>query len=397
MRDVKILKVLFVVGAPNPFPGAAWTRIGFFANAWSKSGHSVEVLGTFSYRTHQQKGTQEIRNTMVLNLIPNLGLLNPPIFILNSIAAFAVSALLLLVRKPNVTVISVPAGDVGLGAIVACRLFRAEHVIDYRDEWEYNAKSLAYSQVGKCFCSVIEKLNTILYSGSRLVVAVTSNLVQSLKCRGLSNVRHVPNGADLEVFKPSDNRRDNMDFTVIYTGLIGQYYRVDLAVRSMKKCEDMGLRNVRMFFAGSGETDKLLKLAAELGIASKVEYKGVITDKSELAQLMARADVGLIPYDDNPLWKNSLPTKFFEYCACGLPIVATAHEDSLLASLINEYAIDVTSPPLNAEKLAEAVYWIHGNKSFREAAGKRARLLVEEKFDRNNIADQFLDLLKVWL
>jgi len=43
------LKVLFVLGFPNPFPGAGWTRIGFLAEDWSKKGHSIKVVGAFNF------------------------------------------------------------------------------------------------------------------------------------------------------------------------------------------------------------------------------------------------------------------------------------------------------------------------------------------------------------
>ena len=166
-----------------------------------------------------------------------------------------------------------------------------------------------------------------------------------------------------------------------------------MAVKAVKKLVDRGLRNVKLVIAGGGELEKVLNLSLKLGVSSNIEYKGVINDKAELARLIAEADVGLIPYDDNPLWKNSLPAKFFEYCACGIPVIATTHQDSLFATLIREYEIGMTSPPMNEEKLAEAIYRIYKDKSFREAAGKRARSLIEEKFDRNKIAEDFLRLV----
>ena len=134
-------------------------------------------------------------------------------------------------------------------------------------------------------------------------------------------------------------------------------------------------------------------MAFELGVSSNIEYRGVINNKAKLAELIAEADVGLIPYDDNPLWKNSLPAKFFEYCACGIPVIATVYDDSLLAMYIRKYGIGVTSPPMDKKKLAEAIYWIYKNKSFREAAGKKARALIKEKFDRNKIAEIFVKLI----
>ena len=109
------------------------------------------------------------------------------------------------------------------------------------------------------------------------------------------------------------------------------------------------------------------------------------------------ADAGIIPYDDNPFWKNSIPAKFYEYCACGLPVIATVHNGSYLQELIEKYKIGVTSPPLDEEKLADAIHWLYKNKSFREVAGRRARQLMEEKFDRNKIAKEYLNLVESML
>ena len=36
------MKILFILGFANPFAGAGWTRIGFFADKWSRKGHAIE-------------------------------------------------------------------------------------------------------------------------------------------------------------------------------------------------------------------------------------------------------------------------------------------------------------------------------------------------------------------
>ena len=388
------MKILFVLGVPNPFSGAAWTRIGFFSKDWSRKGHSVEVLGTFSYKTLQERGVRKIGKVKIFNLTFNMGLSHPLIFTLNGIISFIVSTFFLLAKKPNVVVVSVPSGDAGLGALMACKLLKARFVVDYRDEWEDYTISIINYKTGKLFYSIIRKLAACLYGRSQLVVAATPNFATSLKLRGVTDVRLVWNGADTRTFKPLGNDRENQGFIVFYSGGVGGYYRLDIAVQSIKKLVDKGAENVKLIIAGGGEAQKVLKLAFEMGISGNIEYNGVINDKAKLAELIAEADVGLIPYDDNPLWKNSLPAKFFEYCACGIPVIATVYEDSLLATFIREYGIGVTSPPMDEQKLTEAIYWIYKETSLREAAGKRARALVEEKFDRTKIAENFLKLIE---
>jgi glycosyltransferase involved in cell wall biosynthesis len=121
---------------------------------------------------------------------------------------------------------------------------------------------------------------------------------------------------------------------------------------------------------------------------------GVENDKVAIAQIISAGDVGIVPYDDNPLWKNSVSAKFYEYCACGIPVIATVYDDSLLARIIKEYGIGLTTPPLDDGKLSEAILQLYRNVQFMEVMGRRARMLVEDKFDRNKIADEFFKLIE---
>jgi glycosyltransferase involved in cell wall biosynthesis len=389
------MKILLVLGFPNPFPGAGWTRIGFLAGNWSRRGHAVDVLGTFSYKSLRKRGVAKNGEINIFNLIFNMSLNHPLIFFtLNSITSLIVSTLFLAAKKPDVVIVSVPTGDVGLGAVMACKLVRAKCVVDYRDEWEDYMISLNSSNIGKSFYSIVKKVTASFYAKSQMVTAVTANFAESLRRRGVVNVRLVPNGADITVFKPLTGKKRNEVFTLFYLGGVGGYYRLDVALRAMKRLEEKGVKNIKLVIAGEGEMQKVLNLARGIGVHKAIEYKGAIDDKAKLAELMAKADIGLVPYDDNPLWKNSIPAKFFEYCACGLPVVATVYMDSILSKLIKEYEIGVTAPPMDQEKLAEAIYSIYENEPFREAAGKRARLLIEEKFDKNKIAAEFLNLVR---
>jgi len=397
------LKILFVLGFPNPFPGAAWTRIGFFATQWSKRGHSIEVLGTFGYKSLGKKGARKIENVNIFNIIPNIGVISPLIFILNILISFLISASFLLVRRPDIIIISVPPGDVGIGAMMGCKLLRAKYMIDYRDEWEeYTISIVNNSRIGKFFSSIIKKLTTTFYSHCKLITTVTPNLKRILMKRGLKNVMLVTNGADINIFKPYDKAavRSKLglhtdDFIIVYNGLIGNYYRLDVVVKVLKKLNSNVRNKVKLLIVGEGpDLFKVLNIAKELDLENNIIYLGVKNDKREVAEILSAADVGIIPYDDNPLWKNTISTKFYEYCACGLPIIAMVYDDSLLGELIKRHEIGVILPPLNEERLVEAIHWSYENKGFREEAGRRARRLIEEKFDREKISGEYLNIIE---
>jgi glycosyltransferase involved in cell wall biosynthesis len=362
----------------------------------------IEILGAVSYKSIQKRGARKFSDANIFNLILNIGVNNPSIFILNSFLSLIISTLFLFTKRPNIVIISMPTGDIGLGALFACRLTRVKCIVDYRDEWEDYMLSLNSSKIRKAFYSFVKKLMASLYAKCNLTVAVTPNLLLRLKSRGVTKVKCIPNGADVNLFKPYDKkavrrklglRKD--DFIIVHSGGIGAYYRLDIVVRALAKLDASLRSKVKLLMVGYGpDLPKIMNMAKNLSLEDSMIYLGLKNDKRELAEILSAADVGLIPYDNSPLWKNSVPAKFYEYCACGIPVVATVHDDSHLGELIKRHEIGRTSPPLDEEKLANAIYWLYKNKSFRESAGKRARQLIEEKFDRNKIAERFLDLIR---
>jgi len=403
MKNVKMwknqrLRILFVLGFPNPFPGAAWTRVGFFATHWSRRGHLIEVLGAFGYRSLRKRGVRKVENVNIFNIIPNVGVISPLAFVLNTLISFLVSVIFLLVRKPNIIIISVPPGDVGIGAIMACKLLRAKYIIDYRDEWEDYMVSITNSRSKKSFYSILKKFLTSMYARSHLIITVTPDFACSLKRRGLMNVRLIPNGADTKVFKKYDKiliRKklgfNDDDFIIVYNGLIGWYYRLDTIIKALTKLSQK-IENIKFLIIGEGpDIPRILALSNSLNICEKVLYLGVKNDKKEIAEILSACDVGIIP---GLYSKGQLPVKFFEYSACELPTIATIYPDSLLARLIEMYELGIVVPPMDENKLTEAIYYIYKDKYFRMVAGRRARLFVEKRFDRNKIADDFLKLIE---
>jgi glycosyltransferase involved in cell wall biosynthesis len=388
------LKLLLVLGHPNPFPGAAWARIGFLAEAWYKKGHVVEVLGAFGPRSFRKRGATKLEAINTLNLVFNMSVTNPAIFVINTAISFLTTSIVLFIRRPNLVVVSVPPGDVGLGAIAASRIVKTRCVVDVRDEWEDFAASLATSRLGKGFFHLVKRIANLVYATSELVVGVTPPIAAALESRGVTGIRLMPNGADLGVFHPKPVLDRSTRLTLVYTGHIGSYYRLDLALKALKRLKDVGVSKLRLVIAGTGDIGVILKLAQQLGISSSVVYKGSITGKRRLGSIMALAQAGLIPYDDNPLWRNTLPAKFFEYCACGLPVIAMAYDDSVLADLIKENGVGLVVPPLNEQELAAAIYKMYRDSLFRTNAGKKARELVLREFDRQKLADRFLKAIK---
>jgi len=309
--------------------------------------------------------------------------------------------LMIFFKRPDLLVISIPKGDTALGSCFVGLAFRKKIIIDYRDEWEDYKIDQAKTENFRKLCKSLKQQMTKFYLRCNHVITVTEPIVQKLSNRGIKNVKLIPNGADIKIFKPDDKVKlrqamgyDERDFIFVYSGGIAGYYRLDLVVRSIGNLIKKN-QNVKLVLVGRGSYLKELKnLIKKEGLEKNIHYLGEVFEKKELAKILSASDVGIVPFDSNPLWKNALPSKALEYFACGLPVVATVFEDSVLGKIITENQIGLISVPENVDELTNVLEQIINDEEFVNKVQDRACKLIHEQFDRNKIAMEFLKLLE---
>lgn len=391
---------MFFLYHPNPYPGAGWRRIESLAGYLRNRGYSVTIAGAFTPKSLSKAGSSELNGVKIINITPVVNTSSTSSVVFNILSSLFTSFLVFLYLRPKLVIISVPLGETALGSYLIGRLFGAKIVFDYRDLWEDYAISTAKSRVGKRLHEYLKEIMTRCYQQGEVVTTVTDTVAQHLLSRGITKIKVLPNGADTNIFKPYDkisSRKEigfhEGDFILTYSGTIGVYYRLDLVIKALKIIIDR-LENIKLLMVGDGpDLEMIRKLSKEMGLHDKIIYFGAKDDKKILAQILSASDVGLVPYDANPLWKSALPAKVFEYFACGLPVIATVYEDSTLAKLICNNRVGLISEPDNADALAEEIKRIYTDSSYRIDAGNRASLLVKKLYDRNKTAEMFFNLV----
>jgi glycosyltransferase involved in cell wall biosynthesis len=375
-------------------------RTAFFAEYFSLRGHNVSVVGVFSATTLRKAGVSRSNQIRVINMIPTLMTSGIFSLILNLISSTLASFFAIIFARPEIVIISVPQGETGLGSYVAGKFLRRKLVIDYRDEWEDYAIGIATCPIHKKFYKFLKSLMTRCYTKSDLLVTVSEALTTSLLQRGITAAKVISNGADLNLFKQYDKEvlrskfgLQKNDFVFVYSGGIGVYYKLDIVIKALKKIMN-DAKNVKLILVGYGnDVNRVLNLARDLDLLDRVFYLGVKTDQLELAQVLSASDIGIVPFDSNPLWKNALPAKAMEYFACGLPVLATVYTDSILGKIIREHNIGLISDPENIDALAGNMDRLYKDRLYSNEAGRRAMSLAKERFDRSNIAKDFLGML----
>jgi len=167
---------------------------------------------------------------------------------------------------------------------------------------------------------------------SDLISTVSPSLVDRLDRLGFES-RLITNGADTDYFKPMDaaegKRRLGLDedlFVMGFAGSMEKWYVLDEVIKKFSELLDREGDSRLLIVGGSlftGYEDELKGLAKDLGIADKVIFTGLV-EYRELPRYISAMDLCLIPFSpSSDYWVDIvLPNKFFEYSACGKPILS---------------------------------------------------------------------------
>jgi glycosyltransferase involved in cell wall biosynthesis len=162
-----------------------------------------------------------------------------------------------------------------------------------------------------------------------IITTVSPSLVEKLRQLGFS-AELITNGVDTEFFKPSDGspvRKElgiaNGDFVIGFCGSIERWYALDEMIRALPSLIRYRPDTRLLIVGGSLFTNyeqELKDLVETLQVSDNVIFTG-LKPYTELPRYIASMDACTIPLAP-PQWGDiALPNKYFEYSACGKPIV----------------------------------------------------------------------------
>lgn len=210
-----------------------------------------------------------------------------------------------------------------------------------------------------------------------LVITVSDHWRETLLERGVGveKLLVVMNLADERIFRipdPLPPRREG--FGLIYHGTVHYRSGLDLAVSAVAllKHEIPGLR---LTILGKGDQMAYLRsLTEELGVGHLVELRDELVPAEFLPEIIASADLGIVPYRDDVFTDGLVPTKLMEYAVMGLPCVAsatTAIETYFQGTMVAFFT------PGDAQSLADTILELYRNPDSRDELAKRAEVFTD--------------------
>jgi glycosyltransferase involved in cell wall biosynthesis len=241
------------------------------------------------------------------------------------------------------------------------------------------------------------------YFHSTHVVALSPGMKAGIVKSGYpeSQISVIPNGCDNSLFGNTDV--DGKTFLtqylpsvegpiVTYAGALGVIngvgYLVDIAAAMLKLDP-----SVRFVIIGTGKEEENIRAKArKLGVLKQNLWMLPRMLKQDMPKVLSASTLATSLFIDLPeMWNNSA-NKFFDALAAGCPVMI--NYQGWQAELLRKTGSGLTVPARDPEDAARKLHDFLQDKSRLAKAGKAARNLAEEEFDRDKLARKLLTVLE---
>lgn len=391
----------------NDAGGSRWNQ---FAKYWAQAGHKVTVLaGTVHYATGRK--TPEYKGKFIVRerVMDNLDVLWCHVsesynksFVGRFWAyiSFAFSTILVglfCTGKCDVIICTSPPLTVGLTGWVLSKLKRIPMVFEVRDLWPESAIDTGVL-TNKWLIKMGYWLERKSYKSASWINVLTPAFERALiEKKGVrpDRISMIPNGADLDVFKPGhrNNRvrekyRLGGKFIVTYVGAHGVANHLIQILETAKLFKEDS--DIAFMLVGDGMEKPMLKeKAAEWGLNNVLFVDSV--PKDVIVDYIAASDVCTAVLKKVDTFKTVYPNKVFDYMAAARPVIIGI--DGVARKLVVNAKAGIFAEPENAQSFAEAIMFLKENPQKRQVFGENGLKFVRQNFDRAILASKYTDIL----
>ena len=237
-------------------------------------------------------------------------------------------------------------------------------------------------------------LKLLLKRADKIIITQPSYLKSSNYLRDYQDkIEVIPNGVDVDKFKPNENFNDDNNYTIFFLSLLDEFHRykgLDILLKSLQIVKKE-IPNFKLVVGGKGVlVDYYKKMAASMGLVDNVEFTGFISD-DEIVGYYNQANVFVLPSTSS--LQEGFGIVALEALACQIPVITT----DIVGVAEDLVAVNggLVVPPKDVVKLAEAIIIIFKDRELQKEMGKRGRKLVMEKYTWKSVASNMEKLYKI--
>jgi glycosyltransferase involved in cell wall biosynthesis len=322
-------------------------------------------------------------------------------------AKFALQSVSVALREPCdiIFATSTPL-TAAIPGIFAKILRRKPFVFEVRDLWPELPRAMGMRN--PFLLMAMSLLEWAGYHAADALLGLSPGIVRGIRKRAPQKtpVEMIPNGCDLELFKPQNTAESDSafsfsqlspalgdnDFVAGFTGAHGLANGLESVLAAARVLKQRGAARVKFLFIGDGNRkDALVAQAEAEGLDNCVFLPPM--PKTDLARVTARLGCGLMVLKNaSAFYYGTSPNKFFDYIAAGLPVLN--NYPGWLADMIHENACGLAVSPDSPEAFADALETLAASPDNNAKMRLAARALAEREFSRDKLASDFCNFLE---
>jgi len=196
------------------------------------------------------------------------------------------------------------------------------------------------------------------------------------------------NYPDPSLFHKRPRLRDDGKFIMMYPGTLNWHQGLDVAIGAFSMASDLA-PEAEFHIYGRGDTrDFLVDLVRQRGLEEKIIFHKMLP-KEQIAEIMANADLGVVPKRNDSFGGEAFSTKTLEFMSLGIPVLASATK--IDRYYFNDSVVKFFNPE-DMKDLADKMLLLIKNRELRENLAQNAsKFITEYTWDKKE--QEYLNLV----
>jgi len=305
----------------------------------------------------------------------------------------------MMLKKPDVIIITSPSIFVGISAITLSKIKRVPFVLEVRDLWPESAVATGALN-NKTLLNILYWLEYKLYKLSKKIVVLTPAFKENIEKRFpefIGKIEIITNGADFSIMDSDAQRKEIREQNewhgkkvFAYFGAHGLANDLMQVVEAAKEMQNY--TNILFVLIGDGMQKKSLQEKADEYKLKNLQFIDSVP-KNDVVDYINAADIGMAILKKTDTFKTVYPNKVFDYMSCKKPILVTI--DGITKKLIENAKCGLYAEPENLQAFEESVkVFSTMTKEELLQLGENGFKYVKEHFDRENLAERYIEVIK---
>lgn len=232
------------------------------------------------------------------------------------------------------------------------------------------------------FIRFIEKISARIFDG-----IVTADPFLQRNFNHITSPKKIVflNLPSLDMYKNLQIYKKFKDFDIVYVGGMSERAGTYILIDAVRELVRKGIK-ARVLLRGYFDNEKVRKeidrKIVSSGLKNYFDINGYVPYK-DVPRLLSKAKIGVVPLQPIPKFLKNIPSKMFDYWACGLPVVASDLPPARLFFKENKYGYLVE--PSDPKEYADAFQYLLENPKKAKKMGKMAQKAV---FERLNLVSE---------